>query len=506
MSAADLNAFEPVLMDWQEYCKPENWHEKTNLVPMAGKDELEAITADIATKGLQNPVVLFEGKVLDGRNRLLACAKRAVQPRFTHFHPNGISAEDFVYSQNLHRRQLSIDQRAALAAQLVPTFAEDAKKRQIEAGREHGIEGGRGKSKPLPQKCGRGLTAAAQAAKFIGGVSDRYVEKVLSLDKKAREKSEAGVLEKIKCGNLTIRQAEKSVDALFHPCPLHEAFVAPPFSVLDARQGYWRKRKDEWARLLGAKNGHSEQLNTSQPDMSAGSFADNSVFDPVLAEFVYRSFSPLGGKVLDPFAGESTKGLVAAKLGLGYTGIELRQEQVEENRRHAESLGLAPTWIQADSAMLSATIPATEAFDLVFTSPPYYDLEIYSKDRKDGSSFESYDAFIAWYADIFQQATARLKNNRFLVVKVGEIRDKKTGFYRNFVGDTISCFMRLGLKYYNEAVLVTAAGTAPMRAGQSFPQFRKLVKTHQNLLCFYKGDNAKLIPDELGVLKRGSEQ
>ena len=88
-----------------------------------------------------------------------------------------------------------------------------------------------------------------------------------------------------------------------------------------------------------------------------------------------------------------------------------------------------------------------------------------------------------------------------IVIKVGEIRDKKTGFYRNFVGDTISCFMRLGLKYYNEAILVTAAGTAPMRVSKYFPHFRKMVKTHQNLLCFYKGDNAKLIPDELGVLR-----
>jgi DNA modification methylase len=326
----------------------------------------------------------------------------------------------------------------------------------------------------------------------------------MSLDKKAREKNEPALLEKLKQGKLTIREAQRSVDELFDPQPLHEAFVAPPFTVLDARQGYWQKRKQEWARVLGFQNGHSQQLNSSQPSISA-SFADTSMFDPVLAEFVYRSFIPRGGHVLDPFAGESTKGLVAAKLGLKYTGIELRCEQVEENRRQAETLGLAPTWIQADSALLSQTIPHAEAFDLVFTSPPYYDLEVYSEDRKDGSAFESYDVFMQWYADIFQQAAACLKTNRFLVVKVGEIRDKKTGFYRNFVGDTVSCMTNLGLKYYNDAVLVTAAGSAPMRVGQSFPHFRKLVKTHQNLLCFYKGENAKAIPDELGVLKRRAQ-
>jgi|SRR5271168_4827550 len=176
-------------MNRQKYCKPQNWHEDTNLVPMANRVELDAITKDIGDHGLQNPIVLFEGKVLDGRNRMLACVAASVRPKFTQFHPNGSSAADFVYSQNLHRRQLTIDQRAALAAELVPKFAVETKKRQIEEGRKRGAEGGRGRKKPLSQKRGKGLTAAARAAGFIGGVSARNVERVLSLDKKARERN-----------------------------------------------------------------------------------------------------------------------------------------------------------------------------------------------------------------------------------------------------------------------------------------------------------------------------
>ena len=206
MSAPVSNLGEIVQADWQKYCEPENWHGETALVPMASNAELDAITKDIAANGLQNPIVLFEGKVLDGRNRLLACDKAGVQPKFTEFPPNGISAADFVYSQNLHRRQLTIDQRAALAAQLVAKFASEAKERQAEAGRQHGGEGGRGRKKPLSQKCGKGLTAAAQAATFVGGVSQRYVEKVLSLDKRARAKNEFAILEKLKSGELTIRE------------------------------------------------------------------------------------------------------------------------------------------------------------------------------------------------------------------------------------------------------------------------------------------------------------
>ena len=157
-----------------------------------------------------------------------------------------------------------------------------------------------------------------------------------------------------------------------------------------------------------------------------------SIFDPVLSELVCRWFCPPGGHILDPFAGESSKGIIAAKLGYGYTGIELRQEQVDANQFQARKFNLQVGWVCGDAHDLDILVPKGEMFDLVFTSPPYYDLEIYSESEKDGSAFETYEKFMVWYWEIFDQAVKRLKNNRFLVVKVGEIRDKE-GWYRNFV-------------------------------------------------------------------------
>jgi len=57
-----------------------------------------------------------------------------------------------------------------------------------------------------------------------------------------------------------------------------------------------------------------------------------SIFDPVLCEVAYRWYAPPGGRILDPFAGGSVRGVVAAVLGYDYTGIDLRQEQVEANQ------------------------------------------------------------------------------------------------------------------------------------------------------------------------------
>jgi 16S rRNA G966 N2-methylase RsmD len=277
--------------------------------------------------------------------------------------------------------------------------------------------------------------------------------------------------------------------------PLWKDFVAPPFSVLDAAQGYWQERKRFW-EAHGACGTHSRQIGTTYSQRTG--YADTSEFDPVLAECMCLWFCPPKGRVLDPFAGESAKGMVAAHMGLDYLGLELDAGQVRENEEQAKKFGLSPQWLVADSARMSKVVPEGESFDLVFTSPPYYDLEQYSESEKDGSAKRTYSEFMEWYKAVFAQAVARLKWNRFLIVKVGEIRDKKTGFYRNFVGDNISCFLSLGLHYCNEMILHTSNGSAPIRARLQMSSHRKVVKTHQTVLCFFKGDD----PTVLGNIER----
>ena len=277
--------------------------------------------------------------------------------------------------------------------------------------------------------------------------------------------------------------------------PLVDRFVVPPFTVLDARQGYWRERRSEWEAFgIRGDEGRNPSLLGGWDALRNDKYGRQnmplslSIFDPVLCEVVYRWFCPPGGHVLDPFAGESTKGLVALALGYGYTGIELRQEQVEANRARAVAVGFKPEWIVGDSARIGEYLGDRE-FDLVFTSPPYYDLEVYSSGVEDGSALPSYQAFMAWYEDIFRQAAARLRRDRFLVVKVGEIRDKTSGEFHGFVPDNINVFRRIGLSYYNHAIFLTPLGTQPIRTSAQFSKGRKLGKVHQDVLVFYKGDS-----------------
>lgn len=226
-----------------------------------------------------------------------------------------------------------------------------------------------------------------------------------------------------------------------------------------------------------------------------------SIFDPVLCEIAYRWFSPPGGLVLDPFAGGSVRGIVASKLGRQYIGHELRQEQVDANRIQGGMLcgddAHPPAWIAGDSRNIDTTCADVQA-DMVFSCPPYADLEVYSDDPKDLSTMAHAD-FRAAYFEIIAKACARLKPDSFACFVVGEVRDKK-GNYVDFVGDTVQAFRDAGLAYYNEAILITCVGSLPIRAGKQFSSGRKLGKTHQNILVFCKG-NGKRAADRCGTVE-----
>lgn len=126
---------------------------------------------------------------------------------------------------------------------------------------------------------------------------------------------------------------------------------------------------------------------------------------------------------------------------------------------------------------------------MLFTCPPYADLEVYSDDPADLSTL-AYPEFRAAYFDIVVKWCGLLRNDRFACCVVGEVRDKRGNYY-DFVGDTVEAFRAAGLAYYNEAILVTAVGSLPIRAGKQFSAGRKLGKTHQNVLVFVKGDGKR---------------
>lgn len=266
---------------------------------------------------------------------------------------------------------------------------------------------------------------------------------------------------------------------------LRDLFIEPPFSILDAKTGNWQRRKREWFKIgMKSEVGRKENMLKMSKTASLGN-KDTSIFDPALTELLYKWFVPENGTILDPFAGGSVRGIVANYLGFKYTGIDIRQEQIDSNREQGlEILDVnnQPNWYVGDSNEVLNGF--TKEFDFVFSCPPYADLEVYSDLENDISNMP-YDKFMKAYEEIIAKSCNLLKSGGYACFVVGEVRDKK-GNYIGFVPDTINAFRKCGMNYYNEGILLNAIGTASLRAPRIFGSNKKLVKVHQNVLIFKK--------------------
>ena len=275
------------------------------------------------------------------------------------------------------------------------------------------------------------------------------------------------------------------------PGSLQRRFIVPPFSVLDTKSGAWQERKKQWREILGnlseTRDGEDQIIGKGLNTLTYKQEEFTSNFDPVLAEIMYYWFCPADGKVIDPFGGEQTKGIVAGEMGLHYTGMEIRQEQVDLNTSLTKKYDDVK-YICGDSNYIGEKCKG-EKYDFCFTSPPYYDLEVYSKE--DMSSLGTYEEFMEQYKNIFAQCYELLDDNSFCVVKVGEIRDKKTGAYRSFVPDTVKTLQSVGFIYYNEIILCQQLHIALMQCN-NLMRNRKVAHVHQNVLVFYKGNLNKI--------------
>jgi Predicted O-methyltransferase len=309
---------------------------------------------------------------------------------------------------------------------------------------------------------------------------------------------------------------------------LVERFVIPPFSVLDTRKGYWQARKKAWRELIGDlgesrndtlfKNpetkfkhiyrrtrGHRESLgigfqeyldkyvpeDVKEREAAKVLSAGVSLFDPVLSEIMCRWFThEKGAKIFDCFSGDTQKGLVFAQCSFEFTGIELRQEQVDVNNRVIADRGLPIKYICDDGRnVLKHFEPDSQ--DMLFSCPPYYNLEVYSDDPSDASNQATYADSLKILESAYADSLKILKNDRFAIIVVGDVRDKKTGLYHNLVDDLKRIFKENGAALYNELILVETAASTALRASRNMDG-RKVAKMHQNVLVFYKGNTKNI--------------
>lgn len=182
-------------------------HPAAMIFPMMADSELRDLADDIQKNGLLEPILLHDGQVLDGRNRLAACGIAGVTPRFSTAEiPDGNSPTLLVISKNLYRRHLTTSQRGAIAVEIIPMLQAEAKERQREHG---GTAPGRPKTllvdlpevMPAQESSDLRGTVREIAGKAVG-VGGSTVERAAKIKEAAPE-----AFERVRKGETTVNRA-----------------------------------------------------------------------------------------------------------------------------------------------------------------------------------------------------------------------------------------------------------------------------------------------------------
>ena len=178
-------------------------HPIADIWPMMSDDDIQSLSADIKSLGLLAPVWIYEGKILDGRNRAKACQMAGVKVETKTY--TGDNPVAFAFSLNEKRRHLSSGARAALAVEAKPLYEAEAKKRQ---GKRTDLS-----DSNIPQKVGESnkeksrhdRESDAQAAADFG-TNRQYVTQAEKVKAQAPE-----VFEKLKQGKVSMQDAMREV-------------------------------------------------------------------------------------------------------------------------------------------------------------------------------------------------------------------------------------------------------------------------------------------------------
>jgi hypothetical protein len=179
-------------------------HPIADVWPMMAEDKLHELADDIRKNGQLVPVWLYEGKILDGRNRWAACKIAGIEPKTKDY--TGDEPTAFAVAMNDRRRHMNKGALAAVAAELEPFFAADAARRKKETEGRPKRDAVKPEEKvPQVSAVRRAPQAREEAAKSVG-VNDRYVSDAKKVKQEAPE-----VFERLKAGKITLQDAKREV-------------------------------------------------------------------------------------------------------------------------------------------------------------------------------------------------------------------------------------------------------------------------------------------------------
>lgn len=206
-----------------------------------------------------------------------------------------------------------------------------------------------------------------------------------------------------------------------------------------------------------------------------------SIYNPHLAQMILSAYCPKNATIYDPYGGGGTRGFIATAMGHNYTGIEIRQNEVDRIKEQQSKLEIHFNIICDNSCTYEIE---NEKYNFSYTCPPYFNLEIYSELENDTSNADSYENFLKMTKYALATQFYGLKKGSLAVWTVGNFRDKK-GNLTHFSGDVVRIGKEVGFQLHDELIFWGASGAAVLRCG-NFQANRRSVRVHENIIIFKK--------------------
>lgn len=241
----------------------------------------------------------------------------------------------------------------------------------------------------------------------------------------------------------------------------------------------WHLDKDHVINKL-----YKDEGDTDKKRRSSKSFLPNykfSSFNPNVADRVLTYWTEEGDVVFDPFAGRTTRGIVALYMCREYIGCEISKTTYDKTK-----LDLAKTFqdfilLNEDGCKYHKEIK-NESCDLVFTCPPYWKLEKYESCEHQLSDCKTYGEFMNKINDCLKECHRVLKKDKFSIWVVSDWRQKG---YHCFHKDIIDAHLKNGFELWDIVINILNSPFVSMKAAFN-DNYKYTGKTHEYILVFKK--------------------
>ena len=207
--------------------------------------------------------------------------------------------------------------------------------------------------------------------------------------------------------------------------------------------------KDELAKAFGMS---SQNVRGKQSGLST--------FPPDLARRIVEFYSEKGDTVLDPCCGHNSRMQVTYEMERNYIGYDVCKEFMDFNRNIADEIqgkGEQAVLFAPKSTIIlreqssERMIEDDNSIDMVYTSPPYYDIEYYDEHPDQLGYGHTYDEFMEGITRLLSESFRVLKNDKYCVWNINDFR--KDGDYFMYHADIARAMERVGFKLWDIVIV-----------------------------------------------------